>query len=100
MISVHISGSSVFLVAAGLKPKTAVAERLSAMCILPLLLAGVLGSPSKYGQLTKYLRNLLVQSAMQEGQPTRHTADIVNPVRFLWLVFCEISFRKLSSWLV
>ncbi|XP_057491573.1 LOW QUALITY PROTEIN: uncharacterized protein LOC130777300 [Actinidia eriantha] len=67
----------------GLKPKTAVAERLSAMCILPLLLAGVLGSPSKYGQLTKYLRNLLVQSAMQEGQPTRHTADIVNPVRFL-----------------
>ncbi|GFY86766.1 HEAT repeat-containing protein [Actinidia rufa] len=67
----------------GLKPKTAVAERLSAMCILPLLLAGVLGSPSKYGQLTKYLRNLLVQSAMQECQPTRHTADIVNPVRFL-----------------
>ncbi|GFZ18924.1 HEAT repeat-containing protein [Actinidia rufa] len=66
-----------------LKPKTAVAERLSAMCILPLLLAGVLGSPSKHGQLTEYLRNLLIQSAMQEGQPTRHAADIINPVCFL-----------------
>ncbi|KAG5527992.1 hypothetical protein RHGRI_028804 [Rhododendron griersonianum] len=67
----------------GLRPKTAVAERLAAMCVLPLLLAGVLGSPSKQKQLTDYLSNLLFQSAVQEGQPSKHHAEIVNPVRFL-----------------
>ncbi|KAI8534473.1 hypothetical protein RHMOL_Rhmol10G0092600 [Rhododendron molle] len=67
----------------GLRPKTAVAERLAAMCVLPLLLAGVLGSPSKQKQLTDYLSNLLFQSAVQEGQPSKHHTEIVNPVRFL-----------------
>lgn len=67
----------------GLRPKTAVAERLAAMCVLPLLLAGVLGSPSKQKQLTDYLSNLLFRSAVQEGQPSKHHAEIVNPVRFL-----------------
>lgn len=76
----------MLFVATGLRPKTAVAERLAAMCVLPLLLAGVLGSPSKQKQLTDYLSNLLFQSAVQEGQPSKHHAEIVNPVRFLWLV--------------
>ncbi|KAL7232019.1 hypothetical protein ACSBR2_010104 [Camellia fascicularis] len=67
----------------GLRPKTSVTERLATMCVLPLLLAGVLGSPSKNEELTEYLRNLLVQSAVDEGQPTRRHAEIVNSVRFL-----------------
>ncbi|KAI8018471.1 RAB11-binding protein RELCH [Camellia lanceoleosa] len=67
----------------GLRPRTGVAERLATLCVLPLLLAGVLGSPSKQEQLTEYLRNLLVQSAVQEGQPMKHHAEIVNSVRFL-----------------
>ncbi|KAL6960962.1 hypothetical protein U1Q18_038727 [Sarracenia purpurea var. burkii] len=67
----------------GLKPKTAVAERLAAMCVLPLLLAGVLGSRSKHEQLTEYLRNMLVQHAVQDGQPRKRHAEIINPVRFL-----------------
>ncbi|KAF5961324.1 hypothetical protein HYC85_002533 [Camellia sinensis] len=41
----------------GLRPKTSVTERLATMCVLPLLLAGVLGSPSKNEELTEYLRN-------------------------------------------
>ncbi|KAL2499450.1 HEAT repeat-containing protein [Abeliophyllum distichum] len=65
----------------GLRPQTLVAERLASMCVLPLLLAGVLGHPSKHEQLTKYLRNLLVQSSGQEGQPAKH--EIVNSVRFI-----------------
>uniref|UniRef100_A0A5B6Z3K4 LisH domain and HEAT repeat-containing protein KIAA1468 n=1 Tax=Davidia involucrata TaxID=16924 RepID=A0A5B6Z3K4_DAVIN len=67
----------------GLRPKTAVAERLATMCVLPLLLAGVLGGPSKHEELTEYLRNLLVQSIVQEGQPAKCNAEIVNSVRFI-----------------
>ncbi|KAJ9562345.1 hypothetical protein OSB04_007505, partial [Centaurea solstitialis] len=68
-----------------LRPKNAVAERIATLCVLPILLAGVLGAPSKQELLTEYLRNLLVQSAMQEGQSAMHCADIYNSVRFLWL---------------
>lgn len=67
----------------GLRPKTALAERLATMCVLPLLLAGVLGYRSKHELLTEYLRNLLVQSAIQEDQPAKRDAEIVNSVRFL-----------------
>ncbi|KAK8694356.1 hypothetical protein V6N13_071910 [Hibiscus sabdariffa] len=67
----------------GLKPRTAVAERLATLGILPLLLAGVLGSPGKREQLEDYLRKLLVEGAAKEGQSTTHTNDIVNAVRFL-----------------
>lgn len=56
------------------------------MCVLPILLAGVLGSPSKHENLTEYLRNLLVQNAVQENQSVRRNAEIVNSVRFLWCV--------------
>ncbi|XP_024983065.1 lisH domain and HEAT repeat-containing protein KIAA1468 homolog isoform X2 [Cynara cardunculus var. scolymus] len=67
----------------GLRPKTTVAERIATLCVLPILLAGVLGAPSKQELLTEYLRNLLVQSAAQEGQSAMHSADIYNAVRFL-----------------
>ncbi|XP_059640386.1 uncharacterized protein LOC132282661 isoform X2 [Cornus florida] len=67
----------------GLRPKSAIAERLSTICVLPLLLAGVLGSPSKHEQLTEYLRNLLVESTVQEGQPGKRNDEIFNSVRFL-----------------
>ncbi|KAM0960523.1 hypothetical protein ACFX2I_025454 [Malus domestica] len=40
----------------GLRPRTTVAKRLATMCVLPLLLAGVLGGPSKHEQLVEYLR--------------------------------------------
>lgn len=69
---------------AGIRPKSSVAERLATMCVLPLLLAGVLGSPSKHENLTEYLRNLLVQNAVEENQLVRRNAEIVNSVRFLW----------------
>ncbi|XP_016502891.2 uncharacterized protein LOC107821016 [Nicotiana tabacum] len=65
----------------GLKPKTAVAERLAAICVLPLLLAGVLGSPRKHELLTEYLRNLLIQTSERESQPVKR--EIFNSVRFL-----------------
>ncbi|XP_022759283.1 lisH domain and HEAT repeat-containing protein KIAA1468-like [Durio zibethinus] len=67
----------------GLRPRTAVAERLAILGILPLLLAGVLGSPGKREQLADYLRKLLVEGAMKENQSTTHNIDIVNAVRFL-----------------
>lgn len=73
----------------GLRPKTAIAERLATMCVLPLLLAGVLGAPCKHEQLVEYLRNLLVQGTVKESQPTKRNAEIVDAVRFLWLVFHE-----------
>ncbi|KAM3712453.1 hypothetical protein ACJW31_01G181600 [Castanea mollissima] len=66
----------------GLRPRTAVAEKLATLCVLPLLLAGVLGAPNKHGQLAEYLRNLLVEGSMKESQPTKHN-EIVDAVRFI-----------------
>lgn len=66
-----------------LRPKLAVDERIAMLCVLPVLLAGVLGSPRKHEVLTEYLRNLLVQSAELEGQSAMHSADVHNSVRFL-----------------
>lgn len=68
----------------GLKPKTAVAERLATICVLPLLLAGVLGSPKKHELLTEYLRNLLIRTSGQESQTVKR--EIFFSVRFLWFV--------------
>nr|XP_025885330.1 lisH domain and HEAT repeat-containing protein KIAA1468 homolog isoform X2 [Solanum lycopersicum] len=65
----------------GLKPKTAVAERLATIGVLPLLLAGVLGSPRKHELLTEYLRNLLIQTSGQESQTVKR--EIFFSVRFL-----------------
>ncbi|XP_048129377.1 RAB11-binding protein RELCH isoform X1 [Rhodamnia argentea] len=66
----------------GLKPTTAVAERIATMCVLPLLLAGVLGAPSKREQLAEYLRRLLVQETGMESQ-TKQETEIFYAVRFL-----------------
>lgn len=60
------------------------AKRLATMCILPLFLAGVLGAPSKNEQLVEYLRKLLVEGV--GNQSTKCNAEIVDAVRFLWLV--------------
>ncbi|XP_068302700.1 uncharacterized protein [Pyrus communis] len=65
----------------GLRPRTAVAKRLATMCVLPLLLAGVLGGPSKHKQLAEYLRKLLVVGV--PNQSTKCNAEIVDAVRFL-----------------
>ncbi|XP_012487871.1 uncharacterized protein LOC105801081 isoform X2 [Gossypium raimondii] len=67
----------------GLRPRTAVAERLAILGVLPLLLAGVLGSPGKRQQLADYLRKLLLEGATKESRSTTHNMDIVNAVRFL-----------------
>ncbi|KAJ4972514.1 hypothetical protein NE237_005688 [Protea cynaroides] len=67
----------------GLRPKTAVTERLAIMCVLPLLLAGILGAPSRHEQLAEYLRKLLVQSIMKEDWPINFNAEIIDAVRFL-----------------
>ncbi|KAD4888387.1 hypothetical protein E3N88_20460 [Mikania micrantha] len=66
-----------------LRPKIAIDKRIATLCVLPLLLAGVLGSPGKHEVLTEYLRNLLVQSAELEGQSAIHNVDVYNSVRFL-----------------
>ncbi|OVA14259.1 LisH dimerization motif [Macleaya cordata] len=67
----------------GLRPKTAVEEKLATMCVLPLLLAGILGTPSRHEQLAEYLRKLLVQSTVREGRSANRTAEIIDAVRFL-----------------
>lgn len=65
----------------GLRPKSSVTERLAIMCVMPVLLAGVLGAPSKREQLEEYLKKLLVQDISKETQ--RRHAEIVDAVRFL-----------------
>ncbi|KAJ4960017.1 hypothetical protein NE237_019927 [Protea cynaroides] len=67
----------------GLRPKTMVAERLATMCVLPLLLAGILGAPTKHEQLAEYLRKFLVQRIMKEDWPLNSNAEIFDAVRFL-----------------
>lgn len=61
------------------------------MCVLPLLLAGVLGAPSNHEQLVEYLRKLLVERVAD--QSTKCNAEIVDAVRFLWLVKQETPFQ-------
>lgn len=68
----------------GLRPKTALTEKLAIMCVLPILLAGILGAPSRQEQLTEYLRKLLLQNTLRDGSwSTYQTADIIDVVRFL-----------------
>ncbi|KAL0424018.1 UNVERIFIED_CONTAM: RAB11-binding protein RELCH [Sesamum radiatum] len=63
------------------RPQTETFRRIATMCVLPLLLAGVLGHPSKHEYLTEYLRNRLIQSSEQDDQPAK--LDIIHAVRFL-----------------
>ncbi|KAI3935545.1 hypothetical protein MKW92_052777 [Papaver armeniacum] len=67
----------------GLRPKSAVDEKLATMCVLPLLLAGILGAPSRHEQLAEYLRKLLVQSTARRVRSVNRTAEIIDAVRFL-----------------
>lgn len=72
---------------AGLQPKTVVAEKLAVMCVLPLLLSGILGWPGKREELSQYLQKMLVQSIAKEGSLSSNcTTELLNAVRFLWLV--------------
>ncbi|EEC70756.1 hypothetical protein OsI_02169 [Oryza sativa Indica Group] len=67
----------------GLRPKTSIAEKLGIVCVLPLLLSGILGYPSKRQQLEEYLRKLLIQNTKDGSFSMHHTAEIIDAVRFL-----------------
>ncbi|XP_022133812.1 lisH domain and HEAT repeat-containing protein KIAA1468 homolog [Momordica charantia] len=66
----------------GLKPKTILGERLATICVIPVLLAGVLGAPSKHEELVQFLRKLLVEGTKEENQPANQYTEIVDAVRF------------------
>lgn len=51
---------------------------------MPVLLAGVLGAPSKHEQLAEYLKKLLGQTTSPESR--RSDSDKVDAARFLWFV--------------
>lgn len=90
---------SCLLSSSGLKPRTAVANRLATLCILPLLLAGVLGAPSKREELTIFLRQLLVESKTKENQSTKHNSnEVLDAVRFLWCVSVSFNLFITVSW--
>ncbi|KAG5093161.1 hypothetical protein JHK82_051939 [Glycine max] len=55
----------------------------SLQCVLPLLLAGVFSAPGKHEQLAESLRKLLLEDNSMQNQPTKHTPDIVNAIRFI-----------------
>ncbi|CAM6092972.1 unnamed protein product [Calypogeia fissa] len=69
----------------GFKPLTPKAEQLARTCVLPLLLAGVLGAPNMPGEnLANYLRDLVLQSSINQGSwTTLHSPELVDAVRFL-----------------
>ncbi|KAG5027745.1 hypothetical protein JHK87_011259 [Glycine soja] len=66
-----------------LRPKSVLSEKLSILCVLPLLLAGVLGASGKRNQLEDYSRKLLVEDSLKENLATKHTVEIINAVRFI-----------------
>ncbi|WJX70177.1 hypothetical protein P8452_54312 [Trifolium repens] len=67
----------------GLRPRSAVSERLATSCVLPLLLAGVLGAPGKRKELADYSRKLLFEDNSKENRPAKHTLEIINAIRFI-----------------
>ncbi|TVT98278.1 hypothetical protein EJB05_56409 [Eragrostis curvula] len=69
----------------GLRPKTSTAEKLAILCVFPLLLSGILGSPSSHEQLEEYLRKVLIQNTKDGSFSMHHTTEIINAVRFLCL---------------
>ncbi|XP_074581900.1 uncharacterized protein LOC141838350 isoform X1 [Curcuma longa] len=67
-----------------LRPKNPVAEKLSLLCILPLLLSAILGAPASREKLPDYLRKLLVQNNNNESSWFAHrNAELIEAVRFL-----------------
>lgn len=81
--------------AAGFRPKTSVAEKIAIICVLPLLLSGILGSPSSRQQLEEYLRKLLIQNTKDGSFSMHHTAEIIDAIRFLWFVLC-LNMQQIS----
>ena len=77
-------GDDLFL--EGLKPKTLLGKRLATICVLPLLLVGVLGAPSKHEELVQFLRKLLVEGSKEENPSANQFTEIVDAVRFFWFV--------------
>ncbi|KAG2597965.1 hypothetical protein PVAP13_5KG309600 [Panicum virgatum] len=69
----------------GLRPKTSTAEKLAIMCVFPLLLSGILGSPTSRQQLEEYLRKVLIKNTKDGSFSMHHTTEIINAVRFLCL---------------
>ncbi|KAK3160930.1 hypothetical protein QOZ80_1BG0068410 [Eleusine coracana subsp. coracana] len=69
----------------GLRPKTSTSEKLAILCVLPLLLSGILGSPSSRQQLEEYLRKVLIQNTKDGSFSMHHTIEVINSVRFLCL---------------
>jgi hypothetical protein len=69
----------------GFKPKTPMEERLAKMCVLPLFLAGILGSPNMESEeLAVYLRELILQSSLKSGAWTpSKNSELIDSVRFL-----------------
>jgi hypothetical protein len=68
-------------------------ECLASMCVLPLLLAGVLGAPNmETEELAVYLRELILQSSLNFGActPTKNS-ELIDSVRFLWYALCHHS---------
>ncbi|GAU45831.1 hypothetical protein TSUD_115190 [Trifolium subterraneum] len=66
-----------------LRPRSSVSERLATSCVLPLLLAGVLGAPGKRKELADYSRKLLLEDNSKENRPAKHTLEIINAIRFI-----------------
>jgi hypothetical protein len=81
--------------AAGLRPKTSVAEKIAIICVLPLLLSGILGSPSSRQQLEEYLRKLLIQNTKDGSFSMHHSAEIIDAIRFLWFVL-RLNVQQIS----
>eukprot|EP00897_Mesotaenium_endlicherianum_P010297 jgi/Mesen1/9296/ME000060S08737 len=69
----------------GLRPDTATGERLARMCVLPILLAGVLGAPgAREGALGEFLRDLVYSTCVRLGAWSyRDTPDLVDAFRLL-----------------
>eukprot|EP00850_Spirogloea_muscicola_P012895 SM000085S23245 [mRNA] locus=s85:209987:216702:- [translate_table: standard] len=70
-----------------LKPSSITEERLANATVLPLLLAGVMGSPQMTeGALASYLKDLVLQSCQKLGAwSERDNQEFVDAVRFLCL---------------
>ncbi|KAI5073490.1 hypothetical protein GOP47_0011503 [Adiantum capillus-veneris] len=67
-----------------LRPRTGTDERLATLCVLPLLLAGVLGVPSMQEHLPLYLKSLVLQQSAKHGALTpAHTPELIDAIRFL-----------------
>lgn len=69
-----------------LKPEGPAAERAAKICVLPLLLGGVLGSPSmKEGYLKRYLKEWVLATCQKGGAwSVASTPELIDSVRFLW----------------